>query len=650
MTATALSVFDTYQQDYTRTREVEMTFEEYLEECRTNKGAYANAWERLLKAIGEPEIIDYSKEPKLRSVFEGLPMPRYPGFADFYGIEEAAKQVVSFVRSAAQGGEESKQILYLLGPVGGGKSSLARRLTELMEQEPFYAIKGSPVFDNPLSAFDARRHGDLLESKYGVDRRYLKTKLSPWALQQLETYGGDLRKFKVVKVYPSIQHQRAISRVEAGDKNNQDVTSIIGKVDLSKLDAGLSQQDPRAYGYSGGLNLGNRGVMEFVEMFKAPIDALNPLLAATQDRQYNGTEAIGALPFEGIILAHSNEAEWGKFRNNPTNEAFIDRVRIIKVPYTLRLSEEEKIYEKYIRESQLKGKPCAPGTAKLLAEFAVMTRICDPKDGSSLETKMKVYDGEKTNDAKAKTLAAYRKEAYDAGTPEGMSGWSVRDSFKALSEAFNFHAAEGEVSASPIDLMFILDRTVKGQDLPNDTRDRYLLILDKMLKPEYAKTVKRELQEALVESFQAYGQNIFERYVAYADLALTEDEEFVDPFTKSPINRQAVEKELSAIEKPANIGNPKDFRNEVVRFVQREQLKNNGKMPDWTLFKKFADAIESKILSSTKDLMPLISFGQKASVEEDKKHADFVDRMVARGYTPRQVRQVVDWHQKNQLG
>lgn len=647
MSGKSLSLFDSFQAGYKATQEVEMSMEEYLELCKKDKSAYANPWERLLKAIGEPQIIDYSKDPKLRNVFENMPMPRYPGFSDFYGIEEAAHQIVSFVRSAAQGGEESKQILYLLGPVGGGKSSLAKRLTQLMEQEPFYAIKGSPVFDNPLSAFDARQHGKLLEDAYHIDPRYLKTGLSPWALQELKKHDGDLRQFRIVKMYPSIKEQLGISRVEAGDKNNQDVSAIIGKVDLSKLEDGLSQHDPRAYGYSGGLNRGNRGIMEYVEMFKSPIDTLNPLLAATQDRQYNGTEAIGALPFEGVILAHSNEAEWGKFRNDKTNEAFIDRVKIIKVPYALRLTEEQKIYEQYVRNSQLVTAPVAPGTLEMQAQFSVLTRLAEPEDRSSLETKMKVYDGDKTNDAKAKTLRAYREEAYKLGHREGMTGWSVRDSFKVLSDTYNLHAAEGEVAASPIDLMYVLARTIKSHDLPNETRDRYLTILDTILKPEYAKTVEKELKQALVESYQSYGQNIFERYVAYAELSLEEADDHIDPFTKTPINKAAIVKELQGIEKPASVSNPESFRSEVVRFVTRFQRDNNGEMPDWRSYRKFADAVESKIFQNTKDLMPLVSFGPKANSEDEKKHADFVDRMVQRGYTPRQVRQVTQWFEVN---
>ena len=602
MAKETVSLFDNYLQDYQGSQEIEMSMEEYLEDCKTTPDLYANPWERLLKAIGEPEIIDYRKETNLRTVFENLPMPRYPGLKDFYGMEEAGKQIVSFIRSAAQGGEESKQILYLLGPVGGGKSSLAKRITQLMEQEAFYAVKGSPIFDNPLSAFDLRRNGKMLETQYHIDGRYLQTTMSPWMLQELKRHGGDIRKFRVVKLYPSISGQCAISRVEASDKNNKDVSSIIGKVDLSKLEDGLSQNDPRAYGYSGGLNRGNRGVMEYVEMFKDPIDTLNPLLTATQDRQYNGTEAIGALPFEGIILAHSNEAEWGKFKNDKTNEAFIDRCKTIKVPYTLRLTEEKKIYEKYIGGTLLRHRACAPGTTEMQAKFAVLTRLTEPQDKSSAETKMKVHDGERTNDPKAKTLKAYRDEAYNAGHREGMKGWSVRDSHKAISDTFNFHAAEGEVSASPIDLMFILQRMIKEQDLPNETRDHYLLIIEKILKPEYAKMAENHIKEALVESFASYGQGVFERYFKYAELSLEDDDDHIDPFTKTPINKAAITKELESIEKHGNISNAVNFRNEVVRFVNRYQRDHNHEMPDWKGFRKFAEAIEKKIFQQ--DLRP----------------------------------------------
>src|SRR6478736_5724251 len=239
--------------------------------------------------------------------------------------EEAIEQIVSYFRHAAQGLEEKKQILYLLGPVGGGKSSLAERLKLLMERQSIYALKDSPIFESPLGLFDPDEDGQILEEDYGIPRRYVKTIMSPWAVKRLHEYKGDISQFRVVKLHPSRLDQIAVSKTEPGDENNQDISSLVGKVDIRKLEE-FPQSDPDAYAFSGGLCRANQGILEFVEMFKAPIKVLHPLLTATQEGNYIGTENIGAIPFTGVILAHSNEAEWQSFKTNKNNEAFIDRI------------------------------------------------------------------------------------------------------------------------------------------------------------------------------------------------------------------------------------------------------------------------------------------------------------------------------------
>jgi serine protein kinase len=334
-----MSVISQYAARYERNREESLSLEDYLAECKRNPMAYATAAERMLMAIGEPQLIDTRSDPRLSRIFANKLIKVYPAFAEFYGMEEAIEQVVSYFRHAAQGLEEKKQILYLLGPVGGGKSSIAERLKQLMQQVPFYAIQGSPVNESPLGLFNAAEDGALLEAEYGVPQRYLNRVMSPWAVKRLEEYGGDIRQFRVVKRYPSILKQVAISKTEPGDENNQDISSLVGKVDIRKLES-YAQDDPDAYSYSGGLCLANQGLLEFVEMFKAPIKVLHPLLTATQEGNFKGTEGFGAMPFDGVILAHSNESEWKAFRNNKNNEAFLDRIYIVKVPYCLRVSEE----------------------------------------------------------------------------------------------------------------------------------------------------------------------------------------------------------------------------------------------------------------------------------------------------------------------
>ena len=276
-----MSIFNAYQARFEATREEEMSLQEYLDLCRDDPSAYATAAERLLLAIGEPEFIDTRDDPRMSRIFSNKVLKRYPAFPEFYGMEEAIENIVSYFRHAAQGLEEKKQILYLLGPVGGGKSSLAERLKSLMEHVPFYAIKDSPVHESPLGLFKPQEDGKLLQDDFGIPARYLNTIMSPWAVKRLHEYGGDITKFRVVKLRPSVLRQIAVAKTEPGDENNQDISSLVGKVDIRKLEA-HSQDDPDAYSYSGGLCLANRGLLEFVEMFKAPIKVLHPLLTATQ--------------------------------------------------------------------------------------------------------------------------------------------------------------------------------------------------------------------------------------------------------------------------------------------------------------------------------------------------------------------------------
>src|ERR1700731_2594795 len=400
-------VFSTFARSFEARRETEMSLAEYLDGCRTDPMRYANATERLLAAIGEPQIIDTAKDARLGRIFLNRTIRAYPAFAGFYGMEETIERIVSFFRHAAQGLEERKQILYLLGPVGGGKSSLAERLKSLMEVHPIYVLKAgkevSPVFESPLGLFDPVTLGDELEKRYGVPRRRLTGTISPWAVKRLEEFGGDITKFTVVRMQPSRLKQICVAKTEPGDENNQDVSSLVGKVDIRKLEM-YSQNDPDAYSFSGGLNRTTQGLMEFVEMFKAPIKMLHPLLTATQEGNYAGTENIGGIPYQGIILAHSNEAEWQSFKNNKNNEAFIDRISVIKVPYCLRATEERKIYEKLLQNSELSNAPCAPSTLDILSRFCVLSRL-KAHENSNLHSKMRVYDGEslKDTDPRAKS-------------------------------------------------------------------------------------------------------------------------------------------------------------------------------------------------------------------------------------------------------
>jgi len=638
------SLFELYSTDFKNRQEVELSLHDYLELCRDDSRAYASAAERMVAAIGDPKLIDTSQDARLGRIFMNRTIRVYPSFSEFFGLEDTIERIVGFFKYAAQGLEERRQILYLLGPVGGGKSSLAERLKQLMEEQPIYVLKAgdavSPIFESPLGLFEPERMGSVLDRKYGIPRRRLTGLMSPWAVKRVRELDGDISRFRVAKLFPSKLRQVCVAKTEPGDENNQDISSLVGKVDIRKLEL-FSQNDPDAYSYSGGLNSTTQGLLEFVEMFKAPIKMLHPLLTATQEGNYAGTENVGVIPYQGIILAHSNEAEWQSFRNNKTNEAFIDRICVVKVPYCMRTSEETEIYRKLLRESELANSSHAPATLDMLAQFCVMSRLKE-HENSNLYSKMRVYNGEnlKDVDPKAKSMQEYRDTA---GIDEGMTGVSTRFAFKVLSETFNYDSTE--IAADPVHLMYVLEHALKREQYPEAVENLYIGFIKSEIAPRYAEFIGKEIQKAYLESYSEYGQNLFDRYVAYAD-AWVEDQDFKDPDTGQILDRSQLDQELSKIEKPAGIANPKDFRNEVVKFSLRTRAQNDGKNPAWTSYQKIREVIERRMFSQVEDLLPVISFSTKKDKETESKHSEFVKRMAERGYTERQVRRLVEWYMR----
>ena len=654
------SKFTSFSQDFSsnfKQQEIKMSLEDFLDLAQRDSMVYANPAKRLLKAIGEAEKHDTKDDPVLSRIFSNRVIRRYPAFKDFYGMEDVVESVVSYLRHAEQQLEESKSVLYLLGPVGGGKSSLAEKLKELMEIEPIYVlgcvVEGkngpeeqlSPLFESPLNLFNSKSLRDRIASEYEIPLHAFRNIPSPWLLQRLKDNNGDLGKFFVMKMHPSILNQVGIAKVEPGDENNQDISTLVGKVDIRKLDK-YPQNHPDAYSYSGGLCRASRGILDFVEMFKAPLKMLHPLLTATQEKNFNGTEAIGAMPFDGIILAHSNQSEWEAFKNNKNNEAFLDRISLIQVPYCLRVSEEVKIYKKLLESSKLKDAHIAPGTLEMLAQWSVLSRLNETKL-SNTYTKMKVYNGEnlKNTDMKAKSINEYREEA---GVAEGMEGSSTRFAYKILSKVYN--ADPEEISANPIDLMNILLTEIEKERYTEEKEDKLKNFVSETLRKNYYDYLEKEIRTAVLSSSDEYCQNLFDRYVSMANDWL-EDQEFKDPKTGLRMNVEELNEALTAIEKPGlETHNPKDFRQEVVKFYDKYRANNPGKTPRWDAFSKMRDVIERKVIRSTEEIMPILSFDSNLSDENKRKHESFVTKMEEKGYTPKMIRLLVDWFNHMQKG
>ena len=253
---------------------------------------------------------------------------------------------------------------------------------------------------------------------------------------------------------------------------------------------------------------------------------------------------------------------------------------------------------------------------------------------------MRVYDGDNLKDVEpsAKSYQEYRDYA---GIDEGMTGVSTRFSYKVLSAVFNYD--QTEIAANPVHLMYVLEQRILREQLPEEVQRRYLEFIKGYLAVRYAEFIGKEIQTAYLESYSEYGQNIFDRYVTFADYWI-QDEDYRDQETGESFDRTQLNSELEKIEKPAGIANPKDFRNEIVNFVLRARAQNGGKSPAWTSYEKLREVIEKKMFSNTEELLPVISFNAKASAEDRRKHESFVARMVDKGYTEKQVRLLCEWY------
>jgi serine protein kinase len=634
-----MNIFDKYKKEHEKGQLSHLSLDEYLKICKKDPSAYASAAERILKAIGEPELVDTSRNSKLAAIFSNRIIRVYKPFADFYGLEDIIEKIVSFFRHSAQGLEESRQILYLVGAVGSAKSSIADRLKDLMEQEPIYCLADadgnvSPVRESPLGLFHSS-DSELL----GIPERALSYKASPWALKRMTEYGGDLSKFTVIKAYPSLSYQFGIAKVEPGDDNNQDISALVGKLDIRKLEK-FPQDDPDAYSYSGGLCKANRGLMDFVEMFKAPLKVLHPLLTATQEHNYNGTESIGCIPFDGIVVSHSNFSEWDVFKAKKGVEAFLDRIYTVRVPYCLRVSEEVKVYQKLLKLSSLSQAPCAPQTLELLARFCVMSRIDTSKAAGIVKTKIAVYNGEnvKNKDNLAKSYADYQDLVEK---PEGFSGISTRTAYKILSLVYNYDV--NEVGADPVHMIAVIRQMIKGEDYSKELGDTYEAFLDRCLAEDYFNYIDKEIKMACLDSYDEFGQTMFDRYIKFAD-AWIQDNDIRDHDTGELYDIKLLDQELSKLEKSANISNPKDFRHEVVNFALRYRSSHQGNNPNWRSYEKLKLVIQSTMFEKLTELLPILSFDGQGNSADQKKHDQFVDTMQTLGYTARQVKRLVEWY------
>jgi len=615
------------------------SFIEYLEVLQKNPETVKLAAKRLVDAVESygVERLDEA-DPRCRKLFDSDKLKIYDYFRDdFYGHERVIAKLMRFLKSASLKGEESRQVLLLMGPVGSGKSALADAIKKALEKaaEPVYHLEGCPIREEPLHLLP-RSLRDEFEKIIGV---HIEGDLCPVCRYRLmNEFGGEYEKFPVVRSSFSQRGRRGIAVVPPMDANSQDVSALIGSEDISKLDK-YSEDDPRVLNLNGAFNVGNRGVVEFVEIFKNEIEFLHTILTATQEKNVPTPGKNSMLYFDGVIISHCNEAEWNRFKSEHTNEAILDRVVKIEVPYVLELTQEMKIYEKMIRKSDFRFH-LAPHTIKVAAMFSVMSRLkgsqkCD------LLTKMKIYDGQEILE-KGRTKKVDIKDLRDEAKQEGMSGISTRFITKSIDSALT-DSDKGFIT--PMRVIETLIKQVKEQIVDEEDKKRYLEILQKTIREEYLKILEGEIAKAFVTAYEEQAQSLFDNYLDNAE-AFTTRQKMKDRVTSE--DREPDEKFMKAIEEQIGItGSAKDgFRADVTAFMFAKVRR--GTKVDYKSYEPLREAIESYLISSVKDMARIVTKSKSRDNEQQKKYSEMVETMVRDyGYTAESAEEIITFAANN---
>jgi serine protein kinase len=614
-------------------------FLEYLELVRADPTIPKLSHGRMhdvITAAGAREILE-SEDGRVKRLFKDDPIKVYSFFShEFFGIEKTIAQIVRYFHSAALKGEESRQVLYLMGPVGSGKSSLVERLQRGLENAPpIYAIEGCPMNEEPLHLLPRHLRREF-EKMLGV---HIEGDLCPVCRYRLkDEFGTRYEEVPIVLRSFSKRNRVGIGVVPPVDPNNQDTSVLIGSEDISKLDL-YSEGDPRVLDLNGALNVGNRGTVEFIEVFKNETEYLHAMITATQEKVIPAPGRHGMVYVDTVIVAHSNEAEWQKFKSDHTNEAILDRIVVVKVPYNLRLSEEVKIYQKIIRNSDFRAH-VAPHTLEVASMFAVLSRL-EPTSKCDLMTKLKLYNGEEVIE-KGRTKKIDVRELRDDTKREGMSGISTRFIMKALDNALSDNVEGNCINA--INVRESLINMVKEADMPDDTRKQYLEFLQDALHKEYLDILEREITKAFVYSYQEQAESLFQNYLDHAE-AYVNKTKVRDRNTKEEL--QPDESFLKSIEEQiAIIGSAADgFRQEVIAYLWASSRR--GERVSYGSYEPLKEAIEKRLMTSVRDISRIITKARTRDEEQTQKYNLMVENLISNGYCPSCVDVVLKYAANN---
>ena len=540
---------------------------------------------------------------------------------DLFGLQDTLEHLVEYFSSAAKRLEVRKRILLFMGPVGGGKSTIVWLLKRGLErytrgeEGAIYAIKGCPMNEEPLHLIPEELRPEI-QKEYGI---YIEGDLCPSCRQRLrDEYDGVAEHMPVERIAFSEKNRIGIGTFSPSDPKSQDITELTGSIDLARIGEYGVESDPRAYRFDGELNVANRGMMEFVEMLKADEKFLYGLLTLSQEQNIK-TGRFSMIYADEVIVSHTNEAEYQAFVGNRRSEALQDRIILIKVPYNLRVSDEMKIHEKLIHQSNMQGVHIAPHTLRVASTFAVLTRLEEPKKtGMSLMKKLKLYDGEEVEEFTQKDI----RELRDDSPREGMSGISPRYVINCLSAAL---VKDGTQCINPIDALRALRNGLETHTgVSREDRERYLNFIAEARR-EYDELAKKEVQKAFVYAFEDSARTLFNNYLDNVE-AYCNKQKIKDPITEEEVEPD--EKLMRAVEEQIGVSEvaKKTFREEIL--IRISSMARRGQGFDYRSHERLREAIEKKLFADLRDVVKITTSTKTPDEEQLRRINDVVDRLV----------------------
>ncbi|MDQ0216330.1 serine protein kinase [Oikeobacillus pervagus] len=589
----------------------EGTFADYLNIIKEKPWVAQSAHSRVYSMIKDAGVEEINGKRKY-NFFSG----------ELFGLEEALERLVEeYFHPAAKRLDVRKRILLLMGPVSGGKSTLVTLLKRGLEAYSYtdagavYAIKGCPMHEDPLHLIPHHLREDFYR-EYGIR---IEGNLSPLNMMRLEQeYSGCIEDVLIERIFFSEDKRTGIGTFSPSDPKSQDIADLTGSIDFSTIAEYGSESDPRAYRFDGELNKANRGLMEFQEMLKCDEKFLWHLLSLTQEGNFKAGR-FALISADELIVAHTNETEYRSFISNKKNEALHSRIIVMPIPYNLKVSEEEKIYEKMIRESDVSDVHIAPHTLRVAAMFTILTRLKEPKRGDvDLIKKMRLYDGENVEGFNSADLDELMKENQD----EGMSGIDPRYVINRISSTI----IRKEVPS--INALDVLRSLKEGLDqhpsITEELRERYLNFIS-LARREYDDIAKKEVQKAFVYSYEESAKTLMDNYLDNVE-AYCNKSKLRDPLTGEEINPD--EKLMRSIEEQIGISEnaKKAFREEIL--IRISAYARKGKRFDYNSHDRLREAIQKKLFADLKDVVKITTSTKTPDEQQLKKINEVVARLI----------------------